>query len=96
MLSYHSDLFPNSLWLQCDLSPSWTSNTQQQSANAPQVLEPNMKLLDRYSTAIFFAAKKFMENGEYGSLVVERDATQVLNFHISIARKNGVSFLSLA
>lgn len=36
-----------------------------------------MKILDKYSTLIFFAAKKYMQNGEYGSLMVEKDAAQV-------------------
>jgi hypothetical protein len=48
-----------------------------QNANAPKELEPNMKILDKHSTLIFLAAKKYMQNGEYGSLMVEKDASQV-------------------
>jgi hypothetical protein len=36
-----------------------------------------MNVLDKHSTLIFFAAKKYMQHGEYGSLMVEKDATQV-------------------
>ena len=30
---------------------------------------------------IFFAAKQFMQNGEYGSLIVEKDVAQVSPFY---------------
>jgi hypothetical protein len=51
-----------------------------QRANDPAgllQLEPNMKILDARSTAVFMAAKKFMRIGEYGSIACSLDPDQV-------------------
>lgn len=54
-----------------------------QSANDPAgllKLEPDMEILDKRSTEVFFLAKQLMQKGEYGSIILEHDSIQVSKY----------------